>query len=58
MLRKSATIKSEPKIKVNSDRSTRFESICNAQKGKEKRVEDDDKNRTERMEDYLEVSYE
>ena len=58
MLRKSATIKSEPKIKVNSDRSTRLESIRNAQNGKEKRVEDDDKNRTDRMEDYLEVIYE
>lgn len=58
MLRKSATIKSEPKIKVNSDRSTRLESIRNAHNAKEKQGEDDDKNRTDRMEDYLEVIYE
>lgn len=58
MLRKSATIKSEPKIKVNSDRSTRLESIRNAHNTKEKRGKDDDNNRTDRMEDYLEVIYE
>jgi Mn-dependent DtxR family transcriptional regulator len=58
VLRKSPTIKSEPKIKVNSDRSTRLESIRNAHNGKEEQGKDDDNNRTDRMEDYLEVIYE
>lgn len=58
MLRKPATIKSKPKIKVNSDKSTRLESIRNAHNAKEKGGEDDDDNRTDRMEDYLEVIYE
>ncbi len=58
MLRKSTTIKSEPKIKVNSDKSTRLESIRSAHNTKEKRGEDDENNRTDRMEDYLETIYE
>jgi Mn-dependent DtxR family transcriptional regulator len=59
VLRKSTTtIKSEPKIKVKSDRITRLESIRNAHNAKEKQGEDDDNNRTDRMEDYLEVIYE
>jgi len=58
VLRKPATIKSEPKAKVNSERSTRLESIRNAHNAKENRAEDDDNIRTDRMEDYLEVIYE
>jgi Mn-dependent DtxR family transcriptional regulator len=59
VLRKSTTVKSEPKIKVNSDRSTRLESIRDAHNAKEKQGKDDDDNtRTDRMEDYLEVIYE
>lgn len=58
MLRKPATIKSEPKAKANSERSSRLESIRNAHNAKENRGEDDANIRTDRMEDYLEVIYE
>jgi Mn-dependent DtxR family transcriptional regulator len=60
VLRKPRTVKSEPKIKVNSDRSTtRLESIRSAHNAEERHgVDDDNNNRTDRMEDYLEVIYE
>jgi Mn-dependent DtxR family transcriptional regulator len=60
VLRKSRTVKSEPKTKINSDRSTtRLESIRSAHNADERHgVDDDNNNRTDRMEDYLEVIYE
>jgi Mn-dependent DtxR family transcriptional regulator len=61
VLKKSRTVKSEPKIKVNSGGSTtRLESIRSAHNAEERHgVDDDDNNnRTDRMEDYLEVIYE
>jgi Mn-dependent DtxR family transcriptional regulator len=60
VLRKSRTVKSEPKTKINSDRSTtRLESIRSAHNAEERHgVDDDNNNRTDRMEDYLEVIYE